>query len=110
MNKVLVTTLGVVLAAGAVSAWAGKAEREQLELCNAEIVEHFGKGTRMRLAKIQRGDDGIAMRMLVRPAGGDNTPVVCVSQNPGSVSLTDEAGVALAPAMGSDEQQVTLAQ
>ena len=110
MNKVLVTTFGVVLAATAVSAWAGKAEREQLELCNAEIVEHFGKGTRMRLSKIVRDDDSLAMRMLVRPAGGDNTPVVCVATVPGSVSLTDEAGVALAPSVQADEQQVSLAE
>ena len=110
MNKFLVTALGVVLATGAVSAFAGQAERDQLELCQAEVVEHFGKGTRMRLSKIVRGDDGVAMRLLVRPAGAKNTPVVCTTTAPGSVTLSDEAGVALVPAVESDEQQVSLAE
>lgn len=110
MNKVLVTTLGVILATGAVSAFAGKAERAQLEQCQADIVAHYGKGTRSRLSKITRGDDGMSMRLLVRPANGANLPVVCTEVGEGSYSLTDEAGVALIPAGNSAEQQVTLAE
>jgi hypothetical protein len=70
MKKVLVTTLGVLLATGAVSAWAGKEERQQLADCKADIVPHYGGGTRATLRSIMRGRDGTSMRIMVRPAGG----------------------------------------
>jgi hypothetical protein len=109
MNKVLVTTIGVVLATGAVSAWAGKEDRQQLAECKAEIVEHFGEGTRTRLRSIQRGRDGTAMRILVRPADGENEVVVCTEEGDGRYRLTDREGIALVQPAAAEER-VSLAQ
>ena len=110
MNKVLVTTIGVVLVAGAVSAWAGQAEKQQLKECNAEIVEHFGKGTRTRLSRVTRGDDGVSMRILVRAAEGGNEPVICTAVDGDNYLLTNEDGVALTPVGEAAGEQVTLAE
>lgn len=110
MNKVLVTTLGVILVAGAVSAWAGKAERLQFEQCEADIVAHYGKGTRMRLRSVSRGDEGTSMRILVRAAQGGNEAVVCTADVNGVNTLTGDDGVALAPATVVSEEQVTLVE
>jgi hypothetical protein len=110
MNKVLVTTLGVILVTGAVSTWAGKEERLQLEQCEADIVEHYGKGTRTRLRSVSRGDDGISMRILVRSAQGGNEAVVCTADINGLNTLMSSDGVSLAPTVVAGEEQVTLAE
>lgn len=103
MNKVLVTILGVLLVSGAVSAWAGKAEREQFDQCKADIVAHFGDGTRTRLRNVSQDDAGVSMRILVRAASGGNIPVVCTMDGAGAYILTDDDGVALSSAAPAEQ-------
>lgn len=109
MNKVIIMSLGVLLATGAVSALAGKEDRQQLTACKADIVALYGDGTRSRLRSIMRDEEGTAMRIMVRPASGNNELVVCTSMGDGLNSLTDRDGVALA-APGNAEETVSLAE
>lgn len=103
MNKILVTVLGVILVSGAVSAWAGKAERQQFERCEADIVAHFGRGTRLQLRGITRDDDRVDMRIMVRVPNAGNEAVVCSRDSAGSYLLVDDEGVALLPAVGQEQ-------
>ena len=108
MKKLIATTLGVCLAAAAASSLAGQADRENLAQCKTDVKAHYGDDTRMRLRSIKRSSGETHMRMMVKPAGGENTLVVCSVGRDGVSSLADSEGVALiAPAT---EQKVSLAQ
>ena len=108
MKKLITTTLGVVLAASAVSAFAGSADRENLAQCKADLKAHYGDDTRLRLRSIKRSSGETHMRMMVKPAEGENTLIVCSVSRDGVSSLADSEGVALVAA--DAEQKVSLAQ
>jgi len=98
MKKVLATTLGVVLAAGAASALADRQDRAHLTQCKADIAAYYGEDTRMRLRSIRRAAGETHLRLTVTPDGGGNRVVVCsVSRGDGASSLADGDGMALAP-------------
>lgn len=107
MKKLVATTLGIILAAGAVSAFAGKKDQENLAQCKADVKSYYGDDTRMRLRSIKRGDGETHMRLMVSAAAG-NTLVVCSVDQNGASSLADGDGVALIAS--SDEETVSLAQ
>lgn len=96
MKKVIAATLGIVLATGAVSALAGKQDREQLAQCKIDIDAHYGDATRMRLRSIKRGEGETHLRLMVTPAEGGNRVVICSVAGDGASRLTDADGVALA--------------
>ncbi len=102
MKKVLATTLGVILATGAVSALAGKQDRESLEHCKADISAVYGDNTRVRLRSIKRGESLTEMRMMVTPRGAGNQVVVCAVSADGSTQLSDRDGVAILAAEAAD--------
>lgn len=95
MKKVIVTTLGIVLATSAASALAGKEDRANLAQCKADIGAYYGEGTRMRLRSIQRAEGETHLRLMVTPAGGGNRVVVCSVGSDGASHLADKDGVAL---------------
>ncbi|MFT4767355.1 MAG: hypothetical protein ACI8RN_000481 [Glaciecola sp.] len=95
MKKIIVSTIGIVLAAGAVSAFAGKADRESLAQCTADIESYYGDSTRTRLRSIKRSSGETHLRLMVNPKDGENTVVVCSVGNDGSSSLANGDGVAL---------------
>jgi hypothetical protein len=103
MNKVIVTTIGVLLATAAVSASAGREYRQQLTQCKADIAAHYGAEARTRLRSIKRGQDGTTMRLLVMPAVADSEVVLCVGDGAGPNLLTDRDGIALAPAAAAEQ-------
>ena len=108
MKKMIATTLGVVLAAGAVSAFAGKDDRENLAQCKADVKAYYGDQTRMRLRSIKQRSGESHLTMMVTPKGGNNTVVVCAVDRDGMSSLATRDGVALTPV--ADEQKVSLAE
>ena len=108
MKKVIVTTVGIMLAAGAASTFAAKQDRENLALCKADINAYYGENTRTRLRSIKRGADATHMRLMVNPKGGENTVVVCSISRDGASSLANGDGIALTPR--GDEQKVSLAE
>ncbi len=65
MKKVLTTTLGVLLMAGAVSAFADKQDRENLALCKADIAEYYGDNARTRLRSIKRSSASFSSSLNV---------------------------------------------
>lgn len=108
MKKVLATTLGVILATGAVSALAGKADRESLAQCQADLDAYYGERTRVRLRSIKRLDSETQLRLMVTPgSGGSNQVVVCSVGTDGVTSLADRDGVALAPMNDEDAVSMT---
>ncbi len=107
MKKLIATTLGVVLAAGAVSAFAGSQDRENLAQCKADVKAFYGDDTRIRLRSIKHSSGDAHMRLMVTPKGGDNTLVVCSVTRDGASSLADRDGVALAAS--AQEQKVSFA-
>ncbi|MEM1188621.1 MAG: hypothetical protein AAGI72_08850 [Pseudomonadota bacterium] len=102
MKKILATTLGVLLALGAVSALAGKQDRENLEHCKADINVLYGDGTRVRLRSIKREETRTELRMMVTPRGAGNQVVVCAVSPDGSTQLSDRAGIALRASEAAD--------
>lgn len=103
MKKVLASTLGVILATSAVTAFAGKEDRENLAQCKADVDAYYGERTRVRLRSIKRLDTETQMRLMVTPgSGGSNQVVVCSVGLDGLTSLADRDGVALAPMGGQD--------
>ncbi len=110
MKKVLATTLGVILATGAVAALAGKEDRENLAQCKADVESHYGERTRVRLRSIKHRKGETQMRLMVTPgSGGKNELVVCSIGAEGMTSLADRDGVALAP-MSDEQDKVSLAR
>ena len=107
MKKFIVSSLGIILATGAVSAFAGKKDQENLAQCKADVKAHYGEQTRMRLRSIKRGEEETHMRLMVSAPEG-NTLVVCSVDAAGASSLADRDGVALVT--NTDEQRVSLAQ
>ena len=95
MKKIIVSTLGIILAAGAVSAFAGKQDREHLAQCTADIKSYYGDGTRTRLRSIKRSSGETHLRLMVNPRDGENTVVICSVGNSGASSLATKDGVAL---------------
>ena len=111
MHRILITTIGVVLVSGAVSAFAGQAERDQLTACRAAIAEHFGDGTYTHLRRVRRGISKTELRILARAASGGNAVVVCTARHDGALLLRDRDGLALRPVHGGGAQeQVTMAE
>ena len=108
MKKFLTTSLGVLLMAGTVSAFADKQDRENLALCKADIAEYYGEKARTRLRSIKRSSGESQFRMMVNPKGGSNTVVVCAVDQEGGVRLENGDGVALVK--DAAEQTVSLAQ
>ncbi len=108
MKNLVATTLGVVLAAGAVSAFAGSQDRENLTQCKADVKSFYGEDTRMRLRSIKRSSGQSHLRLMVTPQGGDNTLVVCSVTRDGVSTLADRDGVALAAPV--QEEKVSLAE
>ena len=108
MKKIITMTVGVVLAASALSAFAGNPDRENLAQCKADVKSYYGEDTRLRLRSIKRSSGETHMRMMVKPAAGENTLVVCSVGRDGVSSLADSEGVALA--LPAAEQKVSLAQ
>ena len=97
MKKILVTTLGVVLATGAVSALADRQDRANLTQCKADIEAYYGEDARARLRGIRRGAGETHMRLVVTPESEASRVVVCSVSRDGASSLADGNGVALAP-------------
>lgn len=112
MKKVLVSTFGIILATGAVSAFAAKQDRENLTQCKADIVSYYGESTRTRLRSIKRSAGETHLRMMVNPKDGENTVVVCSISNDGASSLATGDGVALTAPVAQDnaEQKVSMAK
>jgi hypothetical protein len=109
MKKVLATTLGVVLAAGAASTLADRQDRAHLTQCKADIESYYGEDTRTRLRSISRTAGETHMRLMVTPDSGGNRVVVCsVSRGDGARNLADGEGVALAPL--GDRQSLSLVE
>lgn len=106
MKKILATTLGVLLATAAVSAFADKVDRENLAQCKTDIKTHFGEGTRSRLRSIKRTDGEAHMRLMVKPGGGKNRLIVCSVSGDSSAVLTDKEGLSLVAPSG--EATVTM--
>ena len=44
MKKIITMTVGVVLAASALSAFAGNQDRENLAQCKADVKSYYGEG------------------------------------------------------------------
>ena len=95
MKKVLASTLGVIIAASAVSAFAGKGDRENLAQCKSDIESYYGERTRTRLRSIRHSSGESHLRLMVRPRGGENTVIVCSVSRDGASSLATDDGVAL---------------
>ena len=96
-KKILAGTLGIILATGAVSALAGKEDRENLAQCKADIGALYGDNTRMRLRSIKRGAAATQLRLMVTPRDAGNLVVVCSVDREGTVHLADRDGIALLP-------------
>ena len=108
MKKVLVSVFGVILATSAVTAFAGKADRDNLAQCKADVDAYYGERTRVRLRSIKRLESETQMRLMVTPgSGGSNEVLVCRVDVDGSTSLADRDGVALASS--SEEEAVSMA-
>jgi hypothetical protein len=105
MKKIIASSLGIVLAASAVSAFAGKEDRENLAQCKADIESYYGESTRTRLRSIKHTAGETHMRLRVKPQGGENTIIVCSISREGTSSLADGEGVALSGQ--STEQKVS---
>ena len=97
MKKILATTLGVILATGAVAALADRQDRASLTQCKADIEAYYGEDTRARLQGIRRSAGETHMRLTVTPESGGRRVVVCSVSRDGASSLADRDGVALAP-------------
>ncbi|MDP5054379.1 MAG: hypothetical protein NWP69_11365, partial [Congregibacter sp.] len=95
MKKVIVSTLGIILATGAVSAFAGKQDRENLAQCKADINAYYGDSTRTRLRSIKRSSGETHLRLMVNPKDGENTVIVCSVASDGGSRLATGDGVAL---------------
>lgn len=108
MKKVIVTTLGILLATGAVSSFAAKQDRENLAQCKSDINAYYGEGTRTRLRSIKRETDATHLRLMVNPEGGKNTVVVCSVSPDGVSSLETRDGIALT--LPTKEQKVSVAE
>lgn len=108
MKKVLVSSIGIILATGAVSAFAGKQDRENLAQCKADIESYYGDSTRTRLRSIKRSSGETHLRLMVNPKDGENTVIVCSVSSDGASSLATGDGVALSSS--ESEQKVSLAQ
>ena len=108
MKKVIVTTLGILLASSAVSSFAAKQDRENLALCKSDINAYYGDSTRMRLRSIKRDDDATHMRLMVNPKGGSNIVVVCSIDTAGVSSLETRDGIALT--LPAEEQKDSVAE
>ncbi|MDA8962311.1 hypothetical protein N9H37_03050 [Congregibacter sp.] len=108
MKKIIVSTIGIILAAGAVSAFAGKADRENLAQCKADIESYYGESTRTRLRSIKRSSGETHLRLMVNPKDGENTVIVCSVGNDGASSLANGDGVALTAPIA--EQKVSYAK
>lgn len=108
MKKVIATTLGVVLAASAVSAFAGKSDRESLAQCKADVTAYYGDDARVKLNSMKQRSGITHLRLKVIPSDSDSAVINCAIDRDGVSSLTTRDGVALTPV--SDEQKVSLAQ
>jgi hypothetical protein len=108
MQKILTTSLGVLLMAGAVSAFADKQDRENLAACKEGINAYYGDDARTRLRSIKRSSGESQFRLMVNPRGGSNTVVVCAVDDEGALRLQNGDGVALVKE--SSEQAVSLVE
>ena len=108
MKKVIATTLGVLLAASAVSAFAGKSDSESLAQCKADVAAYYGDDARVRLNSIKQRSGITHLRLKVTPKDSSSASINCAIDRDGVSSLTTRDGVALTPA--STEQKVSLAQ
>ncbi|WP_439102025.1 hypothetical protein [Congregibacter sp.] len=108
MKKILVSSIGIILATSAVSAFAAKQDRENLAQCKADINAYYGDNTRTRLRSIKRRAGETDLRLMVNPKNGENTVIVCSVSGDGASSLATDDGVALTSTEG--EQKVSYAQ
>ncbi|EAQ96802.1 hypothetical protein [Congregibacter litoralis] len=108
MKKILVSSIGIILATGAVSAFAAKQDRENLAQCKADINAYYGDNTRTRLRSIKRSAGETHLRLMVNPKNGENTVIVCSVSSEGASSLATGDGVALTSPEG--EQKVSYAK
>jgi hypothetical protein len=97
MNKFIVMTLGVLLSAMAVSAFAAQDDRENLAQCKADINAYYGDETRTRLRSIRQRSGEAELRLMVTTKGSSNTLVVCRVTSEGISRLENGDGVALVP-------------
>jgi hypothetical protein len=95
MKKIIVSSVGILLTASAVSAFAGKEDRENLAQCKADVESYYGESTRTRLRSIKHTAGETHMRLMVKPKDGENAVVVCSISRDGASSLADGEGVAL---------------
>lgn len=102
MRKLILTIVGVVLTTSAVSVFAAKQDRENLEQCKAEITRYYGDRTRMRLRSVSRGEGTMELRIMATPRNGANALIACAIGADGVVTLRDQEGMALLPIRGDE--------
>jgi hypothetical protein len=95
MKKVVITTVGVLLAGLAVGAMASKQDRENLAQCTSSIEALYGEDARTKLKGVKNSRSGSTMRIKTIPAEGESLLVSCLVDREGGITLTDSDGVAL---------------